>query len=61
MYHDKIIEDVWRNRDEYSDEHNHNLSEIVADLQLRQKKRQNHKIIDRRHNKTLQVSQNDIS
>ena len=38
MYHDKIIEEVWRNRDAYAKSHNYSLDEIVKDLRKRQQK-----------------------
>lgn len=47
MYKDEIIEEVWRNRDSYAEEHHHNLAEIIADLQMRQKRRE-FKLVDRR-------------
>lgn len=53
MYRDEIIEEVWRNRDAYADEHGHDLSRIVADLQRRQVKRRG-KIVDRRTNKKME-------
>jgi len=37
MHRDEIIAEVWRNRDVYAEKHHHNLAEIVADLQVRQK------------------------
>ena len=37
MYHDEIIDEVWKNRDAYAAQHHHNLHEIVADLRHRQK------------------------
>ena len=47
-YKDDIIEEVWRLRDAYVEQHHHNLAEIVADLQERQ--RQNlAKVVDRRN------------
>jgi hypothetical protein len=52
MYRDEIIEEVWRNRDAYAEEHGHDLARIVADLQRRQVKRHG-KIVDRRTNKKL--------
>ncbi len=36
MYKDEIITEVWRLRDEYADQHNHNLIKILADLKKRQ-------------------------
>jgi len=47
MYKDEIIAEVWRNRDSYAEEHHHSLAEIVADLQVRQK-RLECKLVDRR-------------
>ena len=37
LYHDEIINEVWENREAYAKQHHHNLHEIVADLQKRQK------------------------
>ena len=48
MYSDEIIREVWRNRDEYSAEHNCELSKIVTDLQKRQQRRPLSKLADRR-------------
>ena len=36
IYHDEIIDEVWKNREAYAMRHHHNLHEIVADLQKRQ-------------------------
>ncbi len=36
MYRDEIITEVWRLRDQYADQHNHNMTEIIADLKKRQ-------------------------
>lgn len=47
MYKDEIIIEVWRNRDSYTEKHQHNLSKIVADLQARQK-RPGCMLVDRR-------------
>jgi hypothetical protein len=47
MYSDEIIAEVWKNRDAYSATHHHNLAEIMADLQTRQKRR-GCKLVDRR-------------
>ena len=47
MQKDEIIAEVWRNRDAYVEKHHHNVAEIVADLQMRQKKREC-KLVDRR-------------
>ena len=47
MHKDEIIAEVWRNRDAYAEKHHHNLSAIVADLQMRQEKRK-YQLVDRR-------------
>jgi DNA-binding winged helix-turn-helix (wHTH) protein len=48
IYHDEIIEEVWKNRDRYAAEHHHNLHEIVRDLQKRQEKTSSN-LVDRRN------------
>ena len=53
MYSDEIIAEVWRNRDNYVEEHHHSLEEIGADLQRRQEKHRE-RLIDRRPNKEMQ-------
>jgi hypothetical protein len=47
MYKDEIIEKLWRNRDSYAEKHHHSLAEIVADLQVRQKRTECN-LVDRR-------------
>ena len=47
MYKDEIIAEVWRNRDLYTAAHHHSLVEIVADLQVRQR-RSGCRLVDRR-------------
>jgi len=47
MHKDEIIAEVWRNRDAYTEKHRHNLADIVADLQMRQKGKE-HRLVDRR-------------
>ena len=47
MHKDEIIAEVWRNRDNYAEKHHNNIDEIVADLQMRQKKRECD-LVDRR-------------
>ena len=47
MYKDEIIAEVWRNRDSYAAKHHHNLAEMVADLQARQR-RPECRLVDRR-------------
>lgn len=56
MYSDKIIAEVWRNRDAYAAEHGHDLARIVADLQRRQNSRRGRVVdgkrsepVERRH------------
>lgn len=48
MYRDEIIEEVWKNRDEYAETKHHDLNEILKDLQARQSS-STHRVIDRRH------------
>ena len=48
MYKDEIISEVWRLRDAYAEKHHHDLSEIVADLERRQK-HPHSKLVDRRN------------
>lgn len=47
MYRDEIIAEVWDGRDSYAEKHKHNLADMVADLQVRQK-RPGCKLVDRR-------------
>jgi hypothetical protein len=47
MYHDEVIEEVWRIRDEYVKQHHNSLDEIVEDLRRRQTEHPA-KIVDRR-------------
>ena len=47
-YQDEIIAEVWRNRDAYAARHHHDLHEIVADLQKRQRTPFS-RLVDRRH------------
>ncbi len=47
MHKDEIITEVWQNRDAYAEKHHHDLSAIVADLQMRQKRR-NCQLVDRK-------------
>ena len=51
MYRDEIIEEVWRNRDEYVRRHHHDLDEIVRDLRRREQ-RPHSKVVDRRKRRT---------
>ena len=48
MYRDEIIEEVWKNRDRYTETRHHDLDEILKDLQERQSS-STHRIVDRRH------------
>ena len=48
MYKDEIISEVWRNRDAYAKQHNHNLDEIVADLRKREQANPE-RVVDLRH------------
>ena len=54
MHKDEIIAEVWRNRDAYAEKHHHNLAEIVADLQIRQRKRECN-LVDRRDRKKASI------
>lgn len=47
MYSDEIIEEVWKNRDEYASQHQNDLHLIIEDLKKRQKKSSS-KLMDRR-------------
>jgi len=47
MYSDEIISEVWRNRDAYVEQHQHDMKQIINDLKKRQQNSQ-HKIVDRR-------------
>ena len=58
MYKDEIIKEVWRIRDEYVEQHNHDLSKIVADLRRRQKSPYS-KLIDLR-DRTKRSTQSSI-
>ena len=37
MYHDEIIEEVWKNRERLAKQCQHNLHQIVLDMQRRQR------------------------
>ena len=47
MYRDEILTELWKVRDASAARHNHNLHEIVADLQKRQQKPLS-RLVDRR-------------
>jgi len=47
MYEDEIIAEVWRNREAYVAQHQHDLKRIVADLRRREEERST-KVLDRR-------------
>ncbi len=51
MYRDEIIAEVWRNRDAYAKQHDHDLDKIVADLRRREKTPLS-KIVDRSEHRT---------
>ena len=53
MYKDEIIAEVWRNRDAYAREHHYDLSEIVADLQKREREHPQ-RVVDRRTRRTTE-------
>ena len=53
MYKDDIIAEVWRNRDAYARKHHHDLSEIVADLQKREREHPQ-RVVDRRARRTTE-------
>ena len=55
-YQDEIIVEVWKNRDAYAARYNHNLREIVADLQKRQETPFS-RLVDRRRRKTTSNGQ----
>lgn len=48
MYQDEIIAEVWKNRETLAKRHNHNLHEIVLDMQKRQQTPLSG-LVDRRH------------
>ena len=37
MYHDMIIEELWKNRETLAKRYHHNLHDIVLDMQRRQR------------------------
>ena len=47
MRKNEILEEVWRNRDEFAKEHHYDISAMVASLQ-EMEKRSTGKIVDRR-------------
>ena len=47
MYSDEVIEEVWRNREAYAAEHDHDLDKIVCDL-LRRQEADHAMVVDRR-------------
>jgi hypothetical protein len=56
MYHDEVIDEVWRIRDEYVKQHHHSLDEIVEDLRRRQAEHPS-RIVDRRQQRPRESSQ----
>ena len=57
MYSDKIISEVWRNREAYAKQHNNDLDLIIADLIKRQQTP--HSVIVDRRNKNENIQQMD--
>jgi hypothetical protein len=51
MYHDEVIDEVWRIRDEYVKQHHYSLDEIVEDLRRRQAEHPS-RVVDRRRQRT---------
>ena len=47
MNKDEIIAEVWRNREAYVEEHQHDLKKIAADLRRREQEH-SAKVVDRR-------------
>ncbi|MBN2130847.1 MAG: hypothetical protein JW741_15200 [Sedimentisphaerales bacterium] len=47
MYKDEIIAEVWRNREAYVEQHEHDLKRIVQDLRRREQEHPS-KVVDRR-------------
>ena len=47
MIKNDIIEEVWRNRDEFAKQHNYNLNEMVTELQKMKQNPFSH-LVDRR-------------
>jgi hypothetical protein len=60
MYHDEVIDEVWRIRDEYVKQHHYSLDEIVEDLRRRQAEHPS-KIVDRRQQRTQETEKRDCS
>lgn len=58
MYHDEVIDEVWRIRDEYVRQHHHSLEEIVDDLRLRQAEHPS-RIVDRRRRPSVKNSEQE--
>jgi hypothetical protein len=60
MYRDEVIEEVWRIRDEYVQQHHHSLDEIVEDLRRHQAEHPS-RLIDRRRERRGESPQNEPS
>lgn len=56
MYRDEVIEEVWRIRDEYVEQHHHSLDEIVEDLRRRQAEHPS-RIADQRQRRSIEAPQ----
>jgi hypothetical protein len=53
MYHDEVIDEVWRLRDEYVKQHHNSLDEIVEDLRRRQAEHPE-RVVDHRRKRPIQ-------
>ena len=60
MYHDEVIKEVWRIRDEYVKQHHYSLEEIVEDLQRRQAEHPS-RIVDRRPQRPIENPRKESS
>jgi len=47
MMKNDIIEEVWRNRDEFAKQHNYNIDDMVAELQ-KSEQNSSSRLVDRR-------------
>ena len=57
MYTDKIIADVWSNRESYVDEHHHDMNEIIEDL-IKRQNHTNRTVVSRYNNRIKAEFQN---
>jgi hypothetical protein len=58
MYHDEVIDELWRIRDEYVKQHHYSLDEIVEDLRHRQAEHPE-RVVDRRKKSNEENQPND--